>query len=225
MCDADAPCSSSCSGDVEAAAATISSCRASGAPPFPVAPPPRVQPKWERVKAAKEEALQGGGPQRVAKQHDKVGRLASYSWQHLPRPCLAPIAHPHASSLLASACSALFLNHPHPPPWQGKLTARERLQVLFDPGSFREAGALVQHRCHEFGMERQQYYGTEASCVGWGAPWSFISRQGSPGTVAHSQGRNNGVPRLRPCRRRRRGDRQRHRVRPPRVCLQPRLHR
>lgn len=30
------------------------------------------QPKWERVQAAKEEALQGGGPQRVAKQHEKV---------------------------------------------------------------------------------------------------------------------------------------------------------
>lgn len=31
--------------------------------------------------------------------------------------------------------------------------------MLFDPGSFREAGALVQHRCSDFGMDRQQYYG------------------------------------------------------------------
>ena len=42
---------------------------------------------------------------------------------------------------------------------QGKLTARERLAVLFDADSFRESGALVQHRCSDFGMERQQYYG------------------------------------------------------------------
>jgi hypothetical protein len=31
--------------------------------------------------------------------------------------------------------------------------------VLFDAGSFRECGALVQHRCNDFGMEKQQYYG------------------------------------------------------------------
>lgn len=33
-----------------------------------------VQPKWERVQAAKEQALLGGGEQRIAKQHEKVGR-------------------------------------------------------------------------------------------------------------------------------------------------------
>ncbi|KAL4859235.1 Propionyl-CoA carboxylase beta chain [Chlorella vulgaris] len=42
---------------------------------------------------------------------------------------------------------------------QGKLTARERLQLLFDPGSFKEAGALVQHRCNDFDMDRQQPFG------------------------------------------------------------------
>ncbi|PSC71279.1 Propionyl-carboxylase beta mitochondrial [Micractinium conductrix] len=75
-------------------------------------PPYASNPKWERVQAAKAEALLGGGAQRVAKQHAK-----------------------------------------------GKLTARERLQVLFDPRSFREAGGLVQHRCHDFGMEAQRYFG------------------------------------------------------------------
>lgn len=54
---------------------------------------------------------------------------------------------------------------PHLCRLQGKLTARERLQVLFDPGSFREAGALVQHRCHDFGMEQQQFYGGQGGAL------------------------------------------------------------
>ncbi|CAI5522086.1 unnamed protein product [Closterium sp. Naga37s-1] len=36
----------------------------------------------------------------------------------------------------------------------GKLTARERIQVLVDPGSFEELDMLVQHRCHDFGMDK-----------------------------------------------------------------------
>ena len=35
----------------------------------------------------------------------------------------------------------------------GKLTARERLDLLFDPGSFEETDMFVRHRCREFGME------------------------------------------------------------------------
>ncbi|MBI2729673.1 MAG: acyl-CoA carboxylase subunit beta [Sphingobacteriales bacterium] len=42
---------------------------------------------------------------------------------------------------------------------KGKLTARERIQLLLDPGSFEEIGALVTHRTKDFGMEDQQYYG------------------------------------------------------------------
>ncbi len=38
---------------------------------------------------------------------------------------------------------------------QGKLTARERVEALFDPGSFEEIDKLVMHRCQDFGMERQ----------------------------------------------------------------------
>lgn len=36
----------------------------------------------------------------------------------------------------------------------GKLTARERLDLLFDPGTFRELDMFVQHRCDNFGMEK-----------------------------------------------------------------------
>lgn len=42
---------------------------------------------------------------------------------------------------------------------KGKLTARERVELLMDPGSFEEVGALVTHRTIDFGMADQQYYG------------------------------------------------------------------
>ena len=41
----------------------------------------------------------------------------------------------------------------------GKLTARERIEALLDPGSFHELDALVVHRSHDFGMERQRVAG------------------------------------------------------------------
>jgi propionyl-CoA carboxylase beta chain len=37
----------------------------------------------------------------------------------------------------------------------GKLTARERIELLFDPGTFEELDKLITHRCRDFGMESQ----------------------------------------------------------------------
>lgn len=42
---------------------------------------------------------------------------------------------------------------------QGKLTARERVELLLDPESFQEIGMLVTHRSTDFGMENQQFLG------------------------------------------------------------------
>ncbi|HXT52226.1 MAG TPA: carboxyl transferase domain-containing protein, partial [Thermoanaerobaculia bacterium] len=42
---------------------------------------------------------------------------------------------------------------------EGKLTARERVELLLDPASFVELDALVVHRCRDFGMERQRIPG------------------------------------------------------------------
>jgi propionyl-CoA carboxylase beta chain len=42
---------------------------------------------------------------------------------------------------------------------KGKLSARERIHFLLDPGSFEEIGMLVTHRCRDFGMESQQFLG------------------------------------------------------------------
>lgn len=40
-----------------------------------------------------------------------------------------------------------------------KLTARERVELLLDVGSFEEMGMLVRHRSTDFGMENQKFYG------------------------------------------------------------------
>ncbi len=42
---------------------------------------------------------------------------------------------------------------------QGKLTARERLEVLFDEGSFEEIDTYVEHNCVDFGMEETKIPG------------------------------------------------------------------
>lgn len=42
---------------------------------------------------------------------------------------------------------------------KGKLTARERLDILLDEGSFEEIDMLVRHRSHDFGLEKQRYLG------------------------------------------------------------------
>ncbi len=42
---------------------------------------------------------------------------------------------------------------------KGKYTARERINMLLDEGSFEEFDMFVQHRCHNFGMEKKQYDG------------------------------------------------------------------
>ena len=49
----------------------------------------------------------------------------------------------------------------------GKQTARERLEKLFDPGSFQETGMFVRHRCTNFGME-EKYAPAEGVVTGFG---------------------------------------------------------
>lgn len=66
----------------------------------------------ERLQTLREEAMRGGGADRIAAQHAK-----------------------------------------------GKLTARERIELLFDPGSFEELGQMVTHRSTLFGLDSQTYLG------------------------------------------------------------------
>ncbi len=50
---------------------------------------------------------------------------------------------------------------------RGKLTARERIEKLLDPGSFRELDMFVTHRATGFGVEKQKYLG-DSVVTGWG---------------------------------------------------------
>src|SRR5437899_1370407 len=50
---------------------------------------------------------------------------------------------------------------------KGKMTARERLDVLLDPGSFVELDRFVTHRATDFGLEDQKYLG-DGVVTGWG---------------------------------------------------------
>ena len=50
---------------------------------------------------------------------------------------------------------------------RGKLTARERIELLLDSGSFEEFDMFVQHRSNDFGMEKQKIPG-DGVITGWG---------------------------------------------------------
>jgi acetyl-CoA carboxylase carboxyltransferase component len=79
-----------------------------------------VDPKIQELRELRQEALMGGGAERIERQHEK-----------------------------------------------GKLTARERVELLLDRGSFRELDMFVTHRTTGFGMEDKQFLG-DSVVTGWG---------------------------------------------------------
>ena len=50
---------------------------------------------------------------------------------------------------------------------KGKLTARERIALLLDEGSFEEFGMFVEHECQDFDMDGTQIPG-DGVITGWG---------------------------------------------------------
>jgi len=50
---------------------------------------------------------------------------------------------------------------------KGRLTARERIDLLLDKGSFRELDAFVQHRTHDFNLDAQKFM-SDSVVTGWG---------------------------------------------------------
>lgn len=50
---------------------------------------------------------------------------------------------------------------------RGRLTARERIDLLLDAGSFRELDAFVVHRTTDFGLDQQKFTG-DSVVTGWG---------------------------------------------------------
>ncbi|MEJ5225362.1 MAG: carboxyl transferase domain-containing protein, partial [Anaerolineales bacterium] len=50
---------------------------------------------------------------------------------------------------------------------RGRLTARERIDLLLDKGSFREIDAFVTHRTTDFGLDKQKFL-SDSVVTGWG---------------------------------------------------------
>ena len=73
----------------------------------------------------------------------------------------------------------------------GKLSARERLELFFDPGSFQETDLFVTHRCVNFGMEKVEIpadgvvtgFGKVEGRVVFAFSQDFTSRAGSLGEM------------------------------------------
>jgi len=67
-----------------------------------------------------------------------------------------------AQSLLGGGQERIEAQHE-----RSRLTARERLDLLLDRGSFREVDAFVVHRTQDFGLDQQKYLG-DSVVTGWG---------------------------------------------------------
>jgi propionyl-CoA carboxylase beta chain len=67
---------------------------------------------------------------------------------------LAQLAHKTDEAVHAGSAQAVEKRHA-----EGRMTARERIEALLDPGSFVELDALARHRAHDFDMQQRRPYG------------------------------------------------------------------
>ncbi|HEX6525026.1 MAG TPA: acyl-CoA carboxylase subunit beta [Streptosporangiaceae bacterium] len=67
---------------------------------------------------------------------------------------IADLARRREEAVHAGSAQAVEKQHK-----RGKLTARERIDLLLDPGSFTELDELARHRAHGFGIEQTRPYG------------------------------------------------------------------
>ncbi|AZZ49359.1 acyl-CoA carboxylase subunit beta [Rathayibacter rathayi] len=67
---------------------------------------------------------------------------------------IADLKNRYHEAVTASGEAAIEKQHS-----KGKMTARERIDTLLDPGSFVELDEFVRHRTHAFGMEKKRPYG------------------------------------------------------------------
>src|SRR5437764_10482011 len=79
-----------------------------------------------------------------------------------PPPHMKRLDEMNAAALLGGGAERIKKQHE-----AGKLTARERIDLLVDPGSFVELDRLVTHRCTDFGMQEQKVLG-DGVVTGWG---------------------------------------------------------
>ncbi|MBD3803439.1 MAG: acyl-CoA carboxylase subunit beta [Thioclava sp.] len=78
------------------------------------------------------------------------------------RDILNELEHRRAEARLGGGEKRIEAQHK-----KGKLTARERIELLLDEGSFEEFDMFKTHRCTDFGMEESKPYG-DGVVTGWG---------------------------------------------------------
>ena len=72
---------------------------------------------------------------------------------------------------------------------KGLMTARDRLDELFQAGTFQEWGMHADHDCHNFGMEEKSLAWRrrgDRHRAWWTAAWSPLSARTSPSAAARS---------------------------------------
>jgi propionyl-CoA carboxylase beta chain len=99
--------------------------------------------------SADPQPTQPSGASSVPDLHTTAGRLAQ-------------LEHKVDEAVHAGSQRAVDAQHA-----KGKLTARERIEALLDPGSFVELDALARHRSHDFGMPDKRPYG-DGCVTGYG---------------------------------------------------------
>jgi acetyl-CoA carboxylase carboxyltransferase component len=80
----------------------------------------------------------------------------------MPDPMIDKLHEMRAQAQLGGGQARI--DHQHA---KGKLTARERIERLLDPGTFRELDMFVTHRTVGFGVEKQKHLG-DSVVTGWG---------------------------------------------------------
>jgi propionyl-CoA carboxylase beta chain len=78
------------------------------------------------------------------------------------RDKLALLEQRRAESELGGGAARIEAQHK-----KGKLSARERIELLLDEGSFTEIDRFVTHRSTDFGLDKQKFYG-DGVITGWG---------------------------------------------------------
>src|SRR5579884_3110689 len=94
--------------------------------------------------------------------HGDEGGAAAEPVPHPLQERLDELAKLREAALHAGSPAAVERQHA-----RGKLTARERLEVLLDPGSFVELDMLARHRAHGFDIEKSRPL-TDGVVTGWG---------------------------------------------------------
>ncbi|MEO7095385.1 MAG: carboxyl transferase domain-containing protein, partial [Polyangiales bacterium] len=80
--------------------------------------------------------------------------MSDLSGKDTRREALARLDETNARAVLGGGEARIKKQHD-----AGKLTARERIDLLMDPGSFIELDRFVMHRCNDFGMEKDRIPG------------------------------------------------------------------